>query len=125
MSFPPDGGDLNDLLAQMLSLQTHLAEADASTAEQEVEGSAADGAVRVRVAGEFSFRSVSIDPAVVDPNDPQLLEDLVLAALRDASTKLLARRREAMGTAVSEVIGDLFGGLGGEAGPDSAPELPS
>ncbi len=115
-----DGG-LGELLAQMQSLQHHLAEAEASASAREVEGSAGGGAVRVRAAGEISFTSVSIDPSVVDPADVALLEDLVLAAVRDAAAKLLEQRRAAMGAAVNEALGDLLSALPADTGPGELP----
>lgn len=123
MTSPGDGGGLGDLLAQMQSLQGQLAAAQADAGEQEVEGTAGGGAVRVRVTGELAFRAVVIDPAVVDTEDVGLLEDLVLAALHDAMGKVEAVRQQAMGSAVSGMLGGLFGAHPEEAeelGPDEA-----
>ncbi len=99
-------GDLGGLLE---SAQSALA-AQAEAAEQVVEGSAGGGVVRVEMSGAGEFKSVSIDREVVDPDDVDMLQDLVLAALHDASAKVTALQREALGA---------FGGLdlGSLAGP--------
>ncbi|MFQ5556681.1 MAG: YbaB/EbfC family nucleoid-associated protein [Acidimicrobiales bacterium] len=86
----PDLGGLLESAKQMM--QSAQAAADAV-----VEGQASGGLVSVRVDGHFHFESVHIEPGAIDPDDPSLLEDLVLAALRDASAKLRAGRRGALG----------------------------
>lgn len=106
------GGGFEELLAQMGMLQQHLSDAEATVGHEVVEGSAGGGAVVVRASGELSFDAVRIDPAVLDEGDVSVLEDLVLAAVRDAAAKLQAVRREAMGAAVSGALGGLFGTLG-------------
>jgi DNA-binding YbaB/EbfC family protein len=105
----PDGGELGELLAQMQHLQQSVEEAEAAASARFVEGSAADGAVRIQMSGEFSVDRVVIDASVVDPHDVGLLEDLVLAAARDAVTRLTAVRRDAMGEAVQSALADLLG----------------
>lgn len=106
----PFGG--GDLFARLQSLQADLASAQETAAHRTAVGSAAGGAVTIEATGELSFTRVRIDPSVVDPSDPALLEDLVLAALRDLAGKLEELRREAMGSAVTNALGGLFGGLG-------------
>ena len=70
--------------------------------------------VTVSVDGHMHFHAVSIKPEAIDPDDPQLLEDLVLAALRDATAKIQAGQQQAMGGL------DLGGmDLGGLLGGDS------
>ena len=87
------GLDLGGLLA---SAQEMMAGAQAA-AEEVVEGSAGGGLVTVRVDGQFTFHDVSISPEAVDPDDVALLEDLVLAALRDAAAKLHEGQQGALG----------------------------
>jgi DNA-binding protein YbaB len=65
----------------------------------------------VRVDGRFDFKSISIDPKAVDPDDPSILEDLVLVALRDATGQLHAGQSGALG---GVDLGGLGGLLGGE-----------
>ncbi len=85
--------DLSSLLAQA---QEMMAGASAA-AEEVVTGQAGGGMVKVEVDGHFEFQSVTIDPKVVDPDDVEMLEDLVLAALRDAADQLAEGQSEAMG----------------------------
>ncbi len=113
MSSPFEQAGLGGIFAEMQRLQEQLAEAEASSSATEVEGSAGGGAVRIKVSGEFSFNNVTIDPTVVAEGDVSILEDLVLAALRDATSKLIEVRKAAMGQAVG---GALSAMLGGESG---------
>src|SRR5438552_235659 len=76
--------DLSALLQQAQAMQEQVMAAQASAAEQVVEGHAGGGLVKVTVTGGMEFKAVHIDPKAVDPNDVEMLEDLVLAALHDA-----------------------------------------
>ena len=106
----PSMPDLSGLLEQAQTMM----EASAEAAEVVVEGSAGGGKVTVAVNGSFEFQSVSIDAGVVDPADVDMLEDLVLAALRDAAAKIAANQQGALG---GLDIGELdLGGLGGLLG---------
>ena len=100
----PDG--LGGLLAQAQSMM----EAQQAAAEQEIEGVAGGGAVRIRTTGTGQVLGVTIAPEAVDPDDIAMLEDLVLAALHDMNARLLDIQRDAMGPLAG--LGDLFGGGG-------------
>ena len=89
--------NMNDLLKQAQKMQEQLMEAQAAAAEQVVEGQAGGGAVKVRVTGAMEFQSVAIDRAAVDPDDVEMLEDLVLAALHEAVGKVNAAQQQALG----------------------------
>lgn len=95
------GGALGGLLEQAQEMMA----AQAAAAEQEIEGVAGGGAVRIRTTGTGEALGVTIAPEVVDPDDVALLEDLVLAALRDMNARLLEIQRAAMGP-----LAGLFGG---------------
>lgn len=95
------GGALGGLLEQAQQMMA----AQATAAEQEVEGVAGGGVVRIRATGAGQILAVSIAPEVVDPADIPMLEDLVLAALHDVSARVGDLQREAMGP-----LGDLLGG---------------
>ena len=84
-------------------------EAQATAAEQVVEGQAGGGAVKIRVTGGMEFMSVSIDPAAVDPADVSMLEDLVLAAIHDAVAKVNEISQQAVGGLDLGGLGGLFG----------------
>src|SRR4249919_690616 len=80
------GADLGNLLSQAMEMQQQVMQAQAASTE--VEGQAGGGAVRVVVTGAMEFRSVHIAPAAVDPDDVDMLQDLVLAALHDAVDRI-------------------------------------
>ncbi len=110
----PLGDGMPDLGGLLESAQQMMAQAQAA-ADRTVEGAAGGGLVKIEVDGHFEFHSVSIDPKAVDPDDVEILEDLVLAALRDASTQLQQGQQSALGID----LGDL--GLGGLALGDGGP----
>lgn len=76
--------DMNALLAQAQQMAEQLSAQQAAAQETEVEGQSGGGAVKVRMTGGGEFLSVRIAPSAVDPDDVEMLEDLVLAALNDA-----------------------------------------
>ena len=93
---PPSNPQAN-LLRQMQRMQQDMASAQAALAEETVEGSAGGGVVKATVSGTGDLRRVSISPDVVDPDDVEMLQDLVLAAVRDAVTQANELNREALG----------------------------
>lgn len=107
------GFDFGSLLEQAQQVQQNLMAAQAEAAEQEVTGAAGGGAVKVTVTGGMEFVSVEIAPSAVDPDDVEMLQDLVLAALHDASAQVAELNQQAMGG-----LGGLadLGGLGGLLG---------
>ena len=106
----PGGFDLGGLLAQAQSMQQQLVEAQSRVAAQSVEGQSGGGVVRVTMTGGFEFTSVRIDPSAVDPSDVEMLQDLVLAAIRDAVGKVNALNQDAM-QSMTGGLGGAFGGL--------------
>lgn len=99
--------DLDALLGQAMEMQQQLLAAQAEAAQAVVEGQAGGGAVVVEVSGDMVFRSVTIRPDAVDPDDAGLLGDMVLAALNDAMDKVHALQGRSMGS-----LGDMFKGGG-------------
>ena len=97
--------DLGSLLDQAQRLQEQLVSAQAAAADTVVEGRAGGGQVVVTMTGEGEPLSVRIDPSVVDPAEPDVLEDLVLAAMRDAVDQARELSQAALGG-----LGDLLGG---------------
>jgi len=109
----PFEGAMPDLGSLLESAQQMMAGVQAA-ADAVVTGSAGGGLVTVDVDGRFDFKSVSIDPKAIDPADMSLLEDLVLAALRDASEQLQSGQAGALGG--MDLGGTDLGGLGGLLG---------
>lgn len=105
------GDDLSQLLAQVQQLQTSLEHAKEESADIVYEGSAGGGAVTISVTGEHVFTSVHIDPAIVDKQGVDLLEDVVLAALHDATEKVQAAQKAAVGNAMTSALSGLFGSV--------------
>ncbi len=103
--------DLGALLSQLGAVQQHLQDAQASATSAVIEGVAGGGAVRVTATGGLDVTKVVIDPAVVDPADVDLLQDLVLAAVRDVVEQAQALQSTALDGA--GLGGGLEGLLGG------------
>lgn len=104
------GLDLGSLLGAAQSMQAQMVESQQRIGATVVEGQSGGGAVTIAVTGGFEFQRVTISPDAVDPDDHSMLEDLVLAALRDAATKVAGLQAEANPLAG---LGDSLGGLGG------------
>jgi len=96
---------MQQLMKQAQQMQQQLMAAQAELAETEVEGSAGGGMVSVKMTGSGELLSVTIDPKAVDPDDVETLQDLVVAAVRDAAHNAADLTQEKMGP--------LAGGLGG------------
>jgi nucleoid-associated protein EbfC len=117
--------DLSSLLGQAMAMQQQIADAQAAAAEAEVEGRSGGGAVTVTFTGAGEPTGITIAASVVDPNDVEMLEDLVLAAMRDGLAKVTELQQESMSAAMGGGIGGLdLGALGlGELGLGGPPEL--
>jgi DNA-binding YbaB/EbfC family protein len=100
------GPDLNAFLSRLGEVQQSLQDAQASAAAKVLEGRAGGGAVRIRATGDLEFQDVHIDPSIIDPDDIEMLEDLILAALRDVVDQAHA---EAAGALGDFDLGGLFG----------------
>lgn len=101
------------LMRQMQKMQEDMAAAEAELAAAEIEGTAGGGMVKAVVTGKGELRSVTISPDVVDPEDVEMLEDLVVAAVADAIRASKDLQNERLGAVTGGV--DL-GGLGGLLG---------
>lgn len=109
--------DMGSLFGMAMELQQQMAAAQAALTATVVEGAAGGGAVKIEVTGGYEFRSVTIDPGVVDPDDVELLGDLVLAALHDAAAKVNALQEQTMNPMAGMDLASLdLGGLGGAGG---------
>lgn len=89
--------DLQRMMQQAQQMQEQMASAQDELATKEFEGSAGGGVVKAVVAGSGSLVSVEIDPSVIDPEDPELLGDLVVAAVNQASSAAQQAAEDAMG----------------------------
>lgn len=78
------GLDFGALMETAGQLQSQMLAAQEQAASTVVQGVAGGGAVKIEVTGNYEFQSVTIDPKAVDPDDVEMLQDLILAALTDA-----------------------------------------
>jgi nucleoid-associated protein EbfC len=78
-------------------MQTRLEKMQRELAETIVEGTSGGGVVKAQVSGAREFRAISIDPSVVDPDDVDVLEDLITVAIQDAMNRANAIAEEKMG----------------------------
>lgn len=110
--------DPNEMLEQFMEAQQQMLQAQQQAAQAQVTGSAGGGMVQVVITGELEVRSVHIQPEVVDPDEIEMLQDLVHAAFNDALAKADKVRAEAMQSGMPD-LGSLLGQIGGEGGLDS------
>jgi DNA-binding YbaB/EbfC family protein len=100
--------NMNAMLKQVQKMQADMAKAQEELKNEVVEASAGGGMVTVKVSGDLEIREIRIDPEAVDPDDVELLQDLVLAAVNEAV-------RAAQELAASK-LNAATGGLGGGGG---------
>jgi DNA-binding YbaB/EbfC family protein len=89
---------MNKLLKQAQKMQSQMMRAQEELKNREVEGSAGGGMVKISMNGGQEVLSVSINPEVVDPKDTEMLEDLVVAAFRNAQERVAALSNNAFGS---------------------------
>lgn len=76
--------DMKQMMRQAQKMQKQLNEAQEEIAGMTYEASAGGGMVKAQVSGDMTLQSIEIDPAVVDPEDVEMLQDMVLAAVNEA-----------------------------------------
>ena len=97
--------DMNKMLQQVQQMQEQMAKAQAELANETVEASAGGGIVTVKATGAMEITEIRIAPEAIDPDDPDMLADMVVAAVNEAirSAQSLMESR----------LGGAMGGLGG------------
>ncbi|MBO4685539.1 MAG: YbaB/EbfC family nucleoid-associated protein [Lachnospiraceae bacterium] len=101
-------GNMNQLMKQAQRMQRQMEEKQKELETKEWEATAGGGAVKVRVSGQRELTAIEISKDVVDPDDVEMLQDLILAAANEALRTMDAETSAAMG--------DIAGGLGGLGG---------
>ena len=104
----PGGLDLNAMMKQAQQMQAEMTEAQAGLKDEVVDASAGGGMVKVKMSGDMRLLEIAIDPEAIDPEDPELLQDMVMAAVNEgirAAQELASSR-----------LGGIMGGLGGPGG---------
>jgi len=89
-------GGLGNMMKQIQQMQAKMEEIQAKLAETEVEGTAGGGMVKAVVNGKQELLEIKIDPEVVDPEDVDMLQDLIVAAVNQARTKAQELQNEQM-----------------------------
>lgn len=82
--FPGMGGNMNNMMKQMQKMQKQMEDLQSELEAKEVESSSGGGAVKVTCNGKKEILSITIDESVVDPEDIEMLQDLVLTAVNEA-----------------------------------------
>lgn len=100
-------GNMQQMMRQAQKLQQQLQETQAKLEEAEYEASSGGGMVQVKVNGKHELVSITIDPQVVDPDDIDMLQDLILAAVNEAVRKGAEAQESAM-SRVAPGMGGLF-----------------
>ncbi|HWI21469.1 MAG TPA: YbaB/EbfC family nucleoid-associated protein [Baekduia sp.] len=93
----PAQPNMNKMLRQMQKMQADMAKAQEELKSEIVEASAGGGLVTVKVSGELVVKSIDIDPEAIDPEDPELLADILLAAVNEAVRKAQELQAQRMG----------------------------
>ncbi|MEJ7798701.1 MAG: YbaB/EbfC family nucleoid-associated protein [Solirubrobacteraceae bacterium] len=105
--------NMNQMMKQVQKMQKDMMEAQEQLAKETVQSSAGGGMVTVTVTGDLVVKDIQIDPEAIDPEDPELLQDMVLAAVNEA----VRQAQELAATKMGGLTGDLdLGALGGPGG---------
>ena len=100
-------GNMNNIMKQAQKMQKQMEEAQKALEEQEITAKAGGGAVEVTVSGKHEVTKVKLSEEVVDPDDIEMLEDLIMAATHEAMRKI----DEASQQSMAQITGGLGGGL--------------
>lgn len=92
----PGGKNMKDLMRQAQKMQQELLKAQEDMATQVYEATAGGGMVKVEMNGRYEVVGIKIDKEVVDPEDVEMLEDLIVAALKEAHEKVATTSEESM-----------------------------
>ncbi len=106
--YPGGMGNMNNLMKQAQKMQKQMMEKQKALQEKTYEATAGGGVVKVTVSGKKEITAVSIAEEVVDPDDIEMLEDLIMAAANEALRAMEEDEKNTMG----QLSGGLGGGLG-------------
>ncbi len=105
----PGGANMNNLMRQAQKMQRQMEETTKALEEKTYTASAGGGAVEVTVSGKRELVSVKIDPDTLDPDDVEMLQDMIVAAANEALRDMAKDSEQAM----SRITGGMGSGLGG------------
>jgi len=101
MKFNPGGGNMNNMIKQAKQVQEKIVKMQEELKEREVEASSGGGAVTATVNGKQEVLKIKIKPEVVDPDDIEMLEDLVMTAINEA----IRQSQEMVSTEMAKITG--------------------
>ncbi|NLX00911.1 MAG: YbaB/EbfC family nucleoid-associated protein [Syntrophomonadaceae bacterium] len=101
MKFNPGGGSMNKMIKQAKQVQEQIIKMQEELKEREIETTAGGGAITVRVNGKQELIAIKISPEVVDPDDIEMLEDLVIAAVNEG----IRQSQEMVSTEMAKITG--------------------
>jgi DNA-binding YbaB/EbfC family protein len=99
-------------MKQAQQMQAQMLEAQEKLKEETVEASAGGGMVKVKMGGDLTLREITIDPEAIDPEEAELLADMIQAAVNEG----LRAAQELASSKIGDATGGLGGGLGGMLG---------
>ena len=102
------GMDMNKLMQQVGQMQQQMQQAQEELANETVEASAGGGMVTVTANGAGEVKQIKIDPKAIDPDDPEMLADMILAAVNEALRSAQSLQEQKLGG----LAGGALGGLG-------------
>ena len=108
----PGGFDINALMKQAQQMQAEMLEAQEKLKDEVVEASAGGGMVKVKMGGDLTLREIVIDPEAIDPEEAEMLQEMVQAAVNEG----LRAAQELASSKMGAIGGDLGGGMGGLLG---------
>jgi nucleoid-associated protein EbfC len=108
----PQGPNMNQLLKQAQQMQAEMVKAQEQLKDETVEASAGGGMVKVTMTGDLQLREIKVSPEAIDPEDPELLQDMVTAAVNEA----LRSAQELAANKMGGITGGLGGGIPGLPG---------
>ncbi len=112
MAKQPRKANMQQMMAQVQKMQRDMELAQEELRQEVVEATAGGGAVLVKVSGDLQVREVRIDPAALDPEDAEILGEMVLTAMNDALRKAQELAEQKMGGATAGLDLGALGGLG-------------
>jgi DNA-binding YbaB/EbfC family protein len=107
--------EMNQMMKQVQKMQADMMATQEKLAAETVEASVGGGVVRAVVTGSGTLESIAIDPSAVDPDDVEMLQDLIVAAVNEGLRMAQELQAQSFG-GITNALGGLGGGLGGLLG---------
>lgn len=101
MKFNPGGGNMNQMIKQAKKMQEQMAKMQEELQDRVLDTSAGGGAVNIKINGRQEILEIKIKPEVVDPDDVEMLEDLILAGINEA----IKQSQEMVSSEMSKITG--------------------